>query len=251
LQSGEESAASVKIRAAGGSARPAYRQDIMADFLKGSFSYLNQLSKQFIPYNKAVRIVGSLDLEWSENPTKEELQAEVDVEIDVYSMLPENPETELAQLNNLLVLMFEGLRDPTISQKIAQEGKTINLSPIIEQMLMRMRIRNPDIFRNIKPEESQGFVSVQQIREAKKNVEVALTQKPGSPLPFPPKPEDDHVAKLEVYTSIKTLLDQAGQISDALNQLIQIHMALLQQIQEKEANVGQKVNLKPPQMKML
>lgn len=248
LQSGEESAASVKLRAAGGSARPAYRQDIMSDFLKESFTYLNQLSKQFVPYDKAVRIVGSLDLEWSANPSEEELQADTDTEIDVYSMLPENPEKELQELNSLLMLMFEGLRDPVIAQKIAQEGKTINLSPVIEQMLVRMKIRNPDIFRNIKPGESQGFVSVQQIREAKENVNAAVR---GTQIPHPPKPEDDHIAKLEVYTSIKTLLDEAGQVSDTLNQLIQIQTALLQQMQEKEATPGNRVQLKKPQMNVL
>lgn len=248
LQSGEESAASVKLRAAGGSARPAYRQDIMSDFLKESFTYLNQLSKQFVPYDKAVRIVGSLDLEWSANPSEEELQADTDTEIDVYSMLPENPEKELQELNSLLMLMFEGLRDPVIAQKIAQEGKTINLSPVIEQILVRMKIRNPDIFRNIKPGESQGFVSVQQIREAKENVNAAVR---GTQILHPPKPEDDHIAKLEVYTSIKTLLDEAGQVSDALNQLIQIQTALLQQMQEKEATPGNRVQLKKPQMNVL
>jgi hypothetical protein len=40
IQSGEESAASVKIRAAGGSARPAYRQDIMAECLQESCDYI-------------------------------------------------------------------------------------------------------------------------------------------------------------------------------------------------------------------
>lgn len=248
LQSGEESAASVKLRAAGGSARPAYRQDIMADFLKDSFTFLNQLSKQFIPYDKAVRIVGSLDLEWSEELSEEELQADVDVEIDVYSMLPENPEKELQELNSLLVMMFEGLRDPVIAQKIAQEGKVINLSPVIEQILLRMKIRNPDIFRNIKPEESQGFVSVQQIREARENVNASVR---GAQIPFPPKPGDDHIAKLEVYTSIKALLDEAGQISDALNQLIQIQTALLEQEQQKQAAPGNKPRLKAPQMQVL
>lgn len=248
LQSGEESAASVKIRAAGGSARPAYRQDIMADFLKDSFLFLNQLSKQFVPYDKAVRIVGSLDLEWSENPSEEELQADTDVELDVYSMLPENPEEELRQLNSLLVLMFEGLRDPAIANKIAQEGKIINLSPVIEQILMRMKIRNPDIFRNIKPEESQGYVSIQQVREAKENVNAAVR---GAQIPFPPNPEDDHRAKLEIYTSIKTLLDEAGQISDALNQLIQLQVALMEQAQQQEATPGQRIQLKAPKMNVI
>jgi len=109
LQSGEESATSVKIRAAGSSARPAYRQDIMADFLRGSIHYITQLNKQFIPFKEAVRLVGSLDIEWSENPTTEELQADTDVEIDVISMLPENPEEELRRLNETLSLMIQGL----------------------------------------------------------------------------------------------------------------------------------------------
>lgn len=245
LQSGEESAASVKIRNAGGSARPAYRQDLMADFLKDSVLYINQMIKQYMPYEDAVRIVGSMDLEWSDNPTKEELQADVDVELDVISMLPENPEKELQQFGQALQLMIQGIQDPMIAQKLAQEGKTLQLSPLIEQMLLRMRINNPDVFRNIKPEESEGFVSVQQIRQAKENVNAALT---GQQVPYPPSEADDHVAKLEVYTSIQALLQQAGQVSDVLEQLIQIQSALLQQLQEKNTESGKQVKLSKPTM---
>jgi hypothetical protein len=245
LQSGEESAASVKLRAAGGGARPAYRQDIMSDFLKESMHYLNQLNKQFLPYDKAVRIVGSLDLEWSDNPSKEEIQADTDVELDVISMLPENPEKELAQLNTILALMMEALQRPAIITKLQQEGKTFNIAPLVEQMLIRMRLRDPEIFRNIKPEESQGFVSVQQIRQANANVTASIT---GQQVPYPPQPTDDHVAKLEVYTSVRSILQLAGQISDTLDQLIQMHAALLQQIQEQQATPGTMVKLSQPKM---
>ncbi len=248
LQSGEESAASVKIRAAGGGARPAYRQDLMADFLRDSLHYINQLLKQFVPYKKAVRIIGSLDLEWSENPTKEELQADTDVEIDVISMLPENPEKEVRELNTILMMMIQAITEPAIRQKFAEEGKTMNLSPLVEQILMRMKIRDPEIFRNVKPEESQGFVSVQQIREARANVDAAVT---GKQIPHPPSQEDDHTAKLEVYTSVQKLLEMAGQVSDVLNQLIQVHMALIQDIQGKQATPGQKVNLTKPTVETL
>ena len=247
LQSGEESAASVKIRNAGGSARPAYRQDIMSDFLKDSLHYINQLLRQFVPVKEAIRIVGSLDIEWSDKPTKEEVQADVDVEIDVISMLPENPEKELQELNNVLALMMQALTVPQVAEKIAQEGKTLNLAPIIEQMLLRLRIRDPEIFRNIKPEESEGFASIQQLKQAQANVGAAVS---GQPVPFPPQPNDDHRTKLEVYGSMAQLLQQMGQVSDALNQLIQIHAALLQQIQEKEAKAGQKVNLPKPSMQI-
>ena len=245
LQSGEESAASVKLRAAGGGARPAYRQDIMADFLKESLLYLNQLNKQFFTIKEAVRIVGSLDIEWSDNPSKEEIQADVDVEIDVISMLPENPEKELRELNTALMLMIDGIRDPAVAQKILKEGKTMNISPLIEQMLMRLKIKDPDVFRNIKPEESMGFVSVQQLKEAQANVQAAIT---GQQVPFPPKMEDDHRAKIETYTAMAQLLQQMGQVSDMLQQLIQIHAGILQQLQEKEAAPNTRVKMPSPKV---
>ena len=241
LQSGEESAASVKLRSAGGSARPAYRQDIMSDFLKESFTYTLQLLKQYISVDDAVRVVGSLDLEWSDNPSEEDLQAEVDIELDVISMLPEDPDKEIQELQFILNLMIQGLSDPNISAKLQQEGKTINLSPVIEQLLLRLKIRNPDVFRAIKPEESQGFVSVQQLREAKQNTVVALT---GQGQIVPPQPTNDHLAQLEIYTTIQQLLQMEGRNSAMLDQLIQIQSALLQQKMEKEANVGQQIKPK-------
>jgi len=249
LQSGEESATSVKIRNAGSSARPAYRQDIMADFLKDSMLYLNQLNKQFLNFKDAVRIVGSLDIEWSDKPTKEEIQADVDVELDVISMLPENPEKELQELNTILALMVQALTQPEVKQKIATEGKTFNISPIVEQMLLRLRIRDPEVFRNIKPEESQGFVSVAEVRAAKENVTAALSG--NSQIPSPPQPGQDHVARLEVYTTIQQLIQGLGETiaGKILEQIIQLQTALLQAEMEKEGQAGQKVKLPEPSIK--
>ena len=245
LQSGEESATSVQLRASGGGARPAYRQDIMSDFLKDSLLYLNQLNKQFMSVKEAVRIVGSLDIEWSDKPSKEEIQADVDVEIDVISMLPENPEKELKELNTALMLMIDGIRDPAIQQKIEKEGKTLNLSPLIEQMLLRLRIKDPDVFRNIKPEESMGFVSVQQLKEAQANIQASIS---GQPPPYPPAVTDDHKAKIETYSSVNQLLQQLGVASDTLMQLIQVQMAIMQQQEEKQATPNMKVNFPKPQV---
>lgn len=245
LQSGEESAASVKIRAMGGSARPAYRQDLMSDFLKDSLHYLNQLLKQFLPYKDAVRIMGSMDIVWSEKPSKEAVQADTDVEIDVVSMLPENPQKELKDLQSLLMLLVEGMTNPVVANKIKQEGNTINLSPIIEQMMFRLKIRDPEIFRRIKPEESEGFVSVQQVRQAKENVNAAVS---GQEIPYPPQMNDDHRAKLEVYTAIAQLLQAMKQESEVLMQLIQAHQILLKEIADKQAEPGRVMKLGKPTM---
>lgn len=244
LRSGEESATSVQIRTAGSNARPAYRQDIMSDFLRESCSYLNQLLKQFLPYKDAVRIVGSLDLEWSDNPSKEEVQADVDVEIDVVSMSPENPDKEIQELTTILNLMTQAIENPILFNKLQQEGKTFNLSPIIENLLLRLRIRDPEVFRNIRPEESEGFVSVAEIRAAKNNVNASLS---GQEPPSPPQPGQDHKARLEMYGEIAGVLQAAGQENTVAYQLliklIQLQDALLQEEQEKQGpKSGQSVN---------
>lgn len=246
LQSGEESAMSVKIRAGSSSARPQYRQDQMTDFLKESLKYTLEILKQFMPISDAVRIIGSLDLQWSDKPTTEEIQADVDVEIDPISILPENPQDEIQQLNQVLQLMFQGLTDPVIAQKIAQEGMTINVTPIIQQLLLRMKIKDPDVFRTIKPEESMGFASVQQLRVAQGNVEAIMHGQP----PQPPQPGDDHAAQIAVYQPILKLLAEAGQQQTqafaALAQLIQVQSAMLQEAQDKQASAGQQVKTQKP-----
>jgi len=245
LQSGEESATSVRVREAGGAVRIAYRQDIMADFLITSFKYTNKLNRQFKSVKDAVRIVGNLDVDWVDNISEEQLQADVDVDINVFSMLPENPERELRSLNTVLALMIQGLTMPTVRQKILQEGNTMNLSPLIEQILLRIKVKDPDIFRRIKPEETMGFVSVQQLQQAQQNVAASVS---GQEIPFPPQPNDDHRVKLEVYNSTLQLIQAMGQTSDRLEQLIQIHAMLLQQIEDKQSSPGQMIKLNKPTM---
>jgi len=239
LQSGEESATSVQLRNAGSSVRPQYRQDIMGDFLKESLHYLNQLLKQFMPIKDAVRIVGSLDLEWSENPSKEEIQADTDVELDAISMLPENPEREVRELQTIIGLMVDALSNPAVFQKLQQEGYIMNLHPIIEQLLLRLKIRNPEVFRRIRQEESMGFASISELKAAQANVGAALQ---GQQPPSPAAEGQDHQARLAIYTSTAQLLEAMQQTSDVLMALIQAQQAIAQEEEKKTTpKAGQKV----------
>ena len=248
LRTGEESATSVQARLQGTSLRPAYRQSIMSDFVKRSCHFINQLNKQFMPIKEAVRITGTLDVQWSENPTKEEVQADTDVEIDVISMQPESPETELQQNMQILNMGMGAIQNPAVIQKLAQEGFTFNLSPIIQNLLYRLKIRDPDVFRRIKPEESEGFVLVKEMRDARENVNAALA---GGQPPHLPAEGQDHKARLEVYSGFDELLQGmgttvAGQI---IQQLIQAQAALLQAEMEKESpQAMQKLPSKQPKV---
>lgn len=249
LQSGEESATSVRIRTAGGNARPEYRRDIMGDFIRESAKYILQLEKQFLTIKDAVRIIGTLGIEWSENPSKEEIQAEVDVDLDVYSMLPDDPERELRAMREVLVFLVQAVQDPAIFQKIQQEGKTINLSPLIEKILMRLKIRNPEIFRPINPEENQGYASIEQLREAEQNVIAALQGAQDQIVP--PQETDDHRVKIEIYSVINNIINAMQQKSDLLEQLIVMQQALLEEQQSKEGQEGQVVSFKNDNVRTL
>ena len=232
--SGEESATSIRQRSAGGAVRPQYRQDIMADFLKDSIRYINNLLKQFMPYKDAVRITGSLDIEWSDTPDKETMQAETDIELDVLSMLPENPDKEMAELQQIIQMIYQAVTTPAIGQKLATEGYTFNLAPVIESLLMRLKIRNPDVFRRIKAEESLGFASVQQLKGAHANVLAALQ---GQQPPFPPDIKQDHRTFIEVYESVLKLLEMTGtlpQVMAPLQEMLQMHMEMEKELQMKE-----------------
>ena len=228
LQSGEESATSVQLRAAGGSVRPQFRQDIMSDFLGDSLQFLNHLLKQFMPYKDAVRIVGSLDIEWSENPSKEEIQADTDVELDVISMLPENPEKEIREMMTILQQAVQALTVPEIRTKIMQEGNTFNISPLIKQIMYRLKIRDPEIFRKIRQEESMGFASVAEMRAAQANVEAVLQ---GQQPPSPPAEGQDHATRLAIYQGITKIIGQ----NETIIALMQAHQMLLQEEEKKQA----------------
>jgi hypothetical protein len=134
-------------------------------------------------------------------------------------------------LRETLILFSQALQSPAIMAKIQQEGKTINLSPLIEQILMRMKIKNPDIYRNIEPQESEGYASIQQMREAQQNVLSTVSQ---GQIAIPPKEGDDHRVKIEIYAMFAQLIQAMGQKAEVLEQLIVLQQSMLEQEMAKE-----------------
>jgi hypothetical protein len=217
-----------------------YRQDLMSDFLRDSFHYINQLNKQFVTVMEAVRIVGSLDLEWSDEPDLDDLQADTDVEIDAVSMLPENPETEASRYIELLRLAVDALGNPAFTAKLNEEGKKFELAPLIEQVLMRNRVRNPSIFRNIRPDEMGGSVPVQELRAAEANVQAVLQ---GQQPPDMPQPGQNHMARIEIYKAAAIVAASSGnqQVAQVLQQLIQLQAQIFEEEQKKQPMPGRRI----------
>ena len=73
----------------------------------------------------------------------------------------------------------------------------------------------------------------------------------GAQVPYPPAKEDDHLAKLEVYSSSQQLMQAIGEVNEGLQQLMQMQMLLLQQQEEEQTRPGKKTNLKKPSVQSL
>ena len=108
-------------------------------------------------------------------------------------------------------------------------------------------LRDPEIYRNIKPEESQGFVSVSEVRAAGNNVDAILSGNPQ--IPSPPAQGQDHRARLEVYGEIQKIIGSLGDTiaNRILTAVMQAQAVLLQQEEEKQATPQKVPPLKKPE----
>jgi len=89
----------------------------------------------------------------------------------------------------------------------------------MEQILYRLKIRDPEAFRNIRPEESMGIASVAELKAAEANIMAAMQ---GQMPPSPPEEGQQHPTRIGAYQSAKQLLAIDGKVNQILEQLIQL-----------------------------
>lgn len=242
---GEMTATQAEILEKGLQSRPTIQQKLIGRTLTKLARKRIQLLKQFKKKKDIVPILGTFDIEWSDEFSNADITDEVDVTIDIQSMLPENPAVEIANLMKMMELMFQALANPSIYQKILQEGKTFNFSPFIEQILLRMNLRDEEMFRPVRPEEGEGFTPNAVLMEAQRETITAIVQGQVEP----PQLGELHDVHLVIHESILQLLIAMGQRAPALEQ----HIAQTKQLQlEEEQSSGKRKpgETNPPQIKL-
>ena len=160
-----------------------------------------------------------------------------------------SPKMSAPTKNTILTLMTEALNNPNVLAKLQQENKTFNLSPLIENLLLRLKMRDPEIFRNIRPEESQGFASVAELRAAEANVQAIRAGQPQ--LPSPPQEGQDHETRIGVYRSASQIVEDQILIQQ-LQELVFIQQQLLgAESQKKSPRTNSQVNLPSPSVERI
>lgn len=225
---GEITATQAEILERGLESRPTLHQKLISRTLKKLMRKRVQLMKQFFKRQDIVPVMGTLDFEWSDEFSNDDITDEVDIEVDLVSMLPENPAVEIRNLLDMLRIMSDAMANPAIITKIQQEGHMFNFTPFIEQLLLRMNLRNEEMFRPVRPEEGEGFSPNSSLLLARQRAIRAIITGEFDP----PQPGENHDVMLSVYQSLLQLLQAIQAPVGALPQLIQATELARQQEEE-------------------
>lgn len=239
-QPGEMTATQAEILEKGFQARPTVQQKLIGRSLSKLARKRIQLMKQFKKKKDMVPILGTFDIEWSDEFSNSDIIDEVDVEVDIQSMLPENPAVEQANLLKMLELSIRALESPQVVAKLESEQRIFELTPFIEQLLLRMNLRDERMFRPIRPEEGEGSTPNAVLMDAQRLAIQAIV----TGQIRPPQEGEMHDVYIAVMEPILALLRQLGQDAPALAQHIEQRKAM--RIQEEQNSGSRKTGQTNP-----
>ena len=120
-----------------------------------------------------------------------------------------------------------------------------NISSFIEQLLLRLNLRDENMFRPIRPEEGEGYTANAILFEAQRRAAAAVLQGQITP----PSAGEQHNVFIAIYESVLALLQALGINSEGLTQLIVLTQQA--QLQEEENTGTNKLGTKlPPEPKL-
>jgi hypothetical protein len=135
-----------------GGLRYVEKKDEMADFYSDVARTIVQLVKQFWTTDTMVRRLGTIQPEWSDNFSAEDIQIEDDVEVDIGEMVPINEVIRKKQALEFLELVGKGATEPGIKMKLAEEGYELNLAEAVKEAVIAFGIKNDKVIQRIDPD---------------------------------------------------------------------------------------------------
>ena len=150
------SATEASIADRSSNARFVTRLNKFADFYVRVQRKMIQLAQQFFDIEKVFRIVNdpARVAEWAKF-TRQDIQGEFDIRVQVQEMTPTSRETEVAKILNVVKLITESTNSPFIMQRLNSEGLEINLSGVFLELQHLMDLESLQIIRKLSPQEMQ------------------------------------------------------------------------------------------------
>lgn len=134
------------------SSRSAFRMDILADFWCRVGKKILQYMKQYYTIPRMVLITGETEPEWSDYFTKDDIQGDYFVDIDIMSLNPVDEISKRRDLNELMNIIVSIYRDKGTFLKILSEGNVVNISDTLKSIFKLYDNTNEKIFPKIDEE---------------------------------------------------------------------------------------------------
>ena len=157
-----ETATQANIQDRSSNTRTDYNRQDVADWIQTIARKVIQLMKQFYDTERIIRVVGSTEIEWSDNFSKSDITDEVDIEVDVATLQPINDPIRQRQALDLLQLSIQAISNPQVLQKLISEGANISLSEMIKELLKTLEIKNERIFQTGQQQSNLAILGQQQ-----------------------------------------------------------------------------------------
>lgn len=148
---GMETATEGKILYGAGSMRFSELKDEMADFFEDVARLIVRMIKQFWTTETMVRRLGTLTPEWTDEFSADDIDIEDDVEIDIGEMVPMDEMVRKKFALDKLELIVKGATNPSVIQKLAQEGYEINIAEAIKDAMREYGLKNDKLITKMDP----------------------------------------------------------------------------------------------------
>jgi len=131
------------------------RLGTLVDFIRSVVKKNTQLMKQYYDRDKMLELTGlpEEDLEWPDSWNEEAIKDDMQVEIDVQSMVPISEAVVRKQALDIMMHLINMINSPAVMQKLADEGVTLSLTEALKEFKDAFQIKNEDILQFLTPEQ--------------------------------------------------------------------------------------------------
>lgn len=153
------SATEVAVNDRATASRLGLRQNTMAKFLEKIGRKKLQNIQQYYDTPRVVRMAGTTDISWTDEFTREHIQGDYRISIDVMSLNPIDEQTRRNDLTSFLEVIIPIAQNPLLYKKILSDGNDINISQIIGEVVRGYNFENSKVY----PPVNEGVMKKAQI----------------------------------------------------------------------------------------
>lgn len=140
------SATEVAVNDRATASRLGLRQNALALFIQKIARKKLQNMQQYYDTPRIVRMAGTTDISWTDEFTREHIQGDYRISIDVMSLNPIDEQTLRNDLVEFLNTIRPFAENPLLYKKILADGHDINMAEVFGEIVRRYKVENTKVY---------------------------------------------------------------------------------------------------------